>query len=593
MKLDEIRIYAEVLEQGLNFKKYLKTICYDIIIKNIYTKKLRSEFDVNDSIIDRIRKVKDVDVLITAISQNKEYPLLLVEYSTAVPTDDHKMQRSDVYYWSAFFKTPMMKISPSIKGMKQKFGGGSKINDDLEIAIACRRNAVLYQIPWETDKNHVLNVDKNILSCITYSKQIENILKKMLNIFLNTDSIYEYYEKLRIDYINNCDDILKFYTYEKMIEIFSKSKRFDWIDNKLKIKINRFGHAMDPERGILYFVNMIMDPQNVITKIQINRDSDYYCRGGYNKLFDGLSNKEELETYVKELIDCGNKFDDNNALYILNKALNLNNELEFEKSSDHNYFINNKVMYKFLNSHPSMATKSIFFLSTELHLTDQKRDIICKIKWDKSPINCFINSIATDNFKITDITPVSMQNVKEDIITYASVELYKQLKFGLLAVSYPGAQGDRCILKGSGRTVERIYVDVIAYNNCQGKINVYLEECKEKFENSKNDVKKLKMIKSNADEKSGLKKLFSKIIGVEDISEIYTSIAAKVTKKIPNYDVDYIFMFDIQNDNNFITRIDYTVAIVNVNLVEKFSQLKNNEGKLKGTLEMNQIYVIS
>ena len=39
------------------------------------------------------------------------------------------------------------------------------------------------------------------------------------------------------------------------------------------------------------------------------------------------------------------------------------------------------------------------------------------------------------------------------------------------------------------------------------------------------------MIKSNADEKSGLKKLFSKIIGVEDISEIYTSIAAKVTKK--------------------------------------------------------------
>ena len=52
-------------------------------------------------------------------------------------------------------------------------------------------------------------------------------------------------------------------------------------------------------------------------------------------------------------------------------------------------------------------------------------------------------------------------------------------------------------------------------------------------------------------------------------------------------------MFDIQNDNNFITRIDYTVAIVNVNLVEKFFQLKNNEGKLKGTLEMNQIYVIS
>ena len=94
MKIDTIRIYAEVLEQGLDFKEYINQINKDYDIVNIYTKKVRGNLSSEDSLTDRIRKSKDVDVLITIISNNKEYPLLMIEYSTAVPTDDHKMQRS-------------------------------------------------------------------------------------------------------------------------------------------------------------------------------------------------------------------------------------------------------------------------------------------------------------------------------------------------------------------------------------------------------------------------------------------------------------------------------------------------------------------
>ncbi len=44
MILKEIRIYAEVLEQGLDFKSYLKDILQELhisaSIKNIYSKKM-------------------------------------------------------------------------------------------------------------------------------------------------------------------------------------------------------------------------------------------------------------------------------------------------------------------------------------------------------------------------------------------------------------------------------------------------------------------------------------------------------------------------------------------------------------------------
>ena len=45
-----------------------------------------------DSILQKITKLKDFDIAITIVSKKPEIPILMVEYSTAVPTDDHKMQ---------------------------------------------------------------------------------------------------------------------------------------------------------------------------------------------------------------------------------------------------------------------------------------------------------------------------------------------------------------------------------------------------------------------------------------------------------------------------------------------------------------------
>ena len=63
MKIDSIRIYAEVLEQGLDFKEYIIKSGINCPIFNVYTKKIIGEIRSVDSLVDRIRKSKDVDVL--------------------------------------------------------------------------------------------------------------------------------------------------------------------------------------------------------------------------------------------------------------------------------------------------------------------------------------------------------------------------------------------------------------------------------------------------------------------------------------------------------------------------------------------------
>lgn len=594
MRLDEIRVYSEVLEQGIDFKEYIRKIKPNLIVKNIYTKKIRSGFNSTDSIIDRIRKVKDIDVLLTAISGENEYPLLLVEYSTAVPTDDHKMQRADVYYWSSVFETPMMKISPTSKGLNQEFGGGTKFSDELEISIACKRNAVLYQIPWENEDNKdVLSVKKGSLSCISHSEKIVDILTNLLNKFSSAPTFKDYFDVLQKDFSKENENCVEKYTDEMIKEALTESTRFNWLGDKLRVKINRFGHAMDPERGVLYFVNMLLGAENIITEIQVNRPDNYYCRGGYSKLFDALSRESELKTYVKRIIKKGNVFTDNNAIYVFKTALSIDDSLPIKKTSPHHYYISDDDLLYFLNTHPSISTKSIFFLSTELHLTDKNRNIICSIKWNDSPIKEFISNISTTKFSITNIVPLTTSEAKEDIVTYASVELFKKLNYELLAVSYPGAQGDRCVLTGSGREVIRTYIDIIAYNSSTEGAKVHLQECKENFNSSKQDELKLCEFKTDESKKEGLNQLFKKTIGDTSILGLYTSLAAKTSASIPNFDVDYIFMFDIDNSNPKITKINYSVAIIDLDLAKDFSALKNNEGKLKGTIEIDALYRIN
>ena len=165
------------------------------------------------------------------------------------------------------------------------------------------------------------------------------------------------------------------------------------------------------------------------------------------------------------------------------------------------------------------------------------------------------------------------------------------MQYDLLAVSYPWAQGDRCILTGSGRNVLRTYVDIIAYKNKDNGIQVFLEECKDNFSKSNADVDKLNNLVTDESTKNGLQLLFKKTIRNDNILDIYTSVAAKEVQTLPRFLVDYIFMFNLSSDQDY-TYIDYTIALVNTTLVSTFKKLENDNGRLVGRLKYNQIFII-
>lgn len=595
MKIDSIRVYAEVLEQGIDFKEYLKKSGYTGKIANIYTKKIHGEFSSNDSLISRIRKVKDVDVLITAISDGKEYPLLAVEYSTAVPTDDHKMQRSDVYFWGAKLHLPIMKISPDSKGMGQDFGGGSNITDDFEIQVAYRNGGIFYPIKWLNDEDtDILITDDDHLSCINYSKEIESILQKIRSFFESANDFDDFYDRTYRDYQDSYDSILKAeYTIFDVMKIIKNSSRFEWDKNNLTIKINRFGHAMDPDRGVLYFANMLVGAEHVTTEIQVNRPDDFNARGGYKSLFDASPREKYLATYVNQIISQQNNvFTDANALHVLLYALCIENAFAIKPSNtnNHKYTIGDDELEKFLLSSHGITSKCIFFLTTGLKLTDKNRNVICEISWNKQPIEKYFEKSKVKRFVPTTITELSSKDMQEDIVTFASVELYRRMRCNLLAVSYPGAQGDKCILEGSGRKVERTYVDIIAYKDEEKKIRVFLEECKDTFSKSKPDVEKLSEIKTT--KMDGLVLLFNKVKQIDNIDETLISIGAKATLPVPSFDVDYIFMFDVDSSGSG-TDIYYTVALINLGIVNDFKALLDTSNKLRGKIHYDKIYRIA
>ena len=595
MKIDCIRIYSEVLEQGVDFKEYLFNAGYKGSCINIYAKKERGTFVETDSLTDRIRKCKDVDVFITAISDDAEYPILMVEYSTAVPTDDHKMQRADTYFWSAIFKVPLLKISPINKGMEQNFGGGKKFSEELEMVLSYRFGALFYSVPWENIEGiDALETKSGALSCIPYNEKLKDIITDILDEFVGCLSYDEYFEKLKLNYSQKYNDIISKYENDNLRSVIVDSSRFKWKSTSLISKINRFGHAMDPDRGILFFTNMLVGVENCQTEIQINRNAEFNSRCGYKSLFDSAPNEEILTNFIKGIIEKNeNIFTAADALFILQQALNIKDYQLFEKVTENKYIISNEKLKYFLFKCSSMVAKSIFFLSTKLILTDKNRVPICEIIWDRKSIDEFLLDINVKNYTLTTIEPLTTRQAKEDIITYASVELYKKINCELLAVSYPGAQGDRCLLQGAGRNVLREYVDIIAYDITQTATTVYLEECKDNISKSTNDVKKLKDIVNSNEKRRSLECLLEKVTNIPNIKDVKISIGSKVSRKMPSFDVDYIFMFEIDDSDDDKTVINYTVAIIDTKLLDKFKPLINEDGRIKGSFSMDKIYIIS
>lgn len=584
MRIDELRIYSGCLEQGLDFKNYFLNIDKNLLVKNIYPTKARQAIRQSDSILQKITKLKDFDLVISIISHNKEIPILLVEYSTAVPTDDHKMQRSDVYFWASVFKIPVLKISPLTKNSFGKHGGGDKITLTQELNLTLIQKAVVYFIDWQSDTNSGLMTHKEKLSCIDENKQLQDILANIMQKCKELENFSEIYELLWQEQMVYFSDK----ALQDLKNNFVDSTRFQRIENEIIVKINRFGHAMDPDRGILYFLSQLFGLESVTTKFIIQRQN-FEGKESYKTLFDGLSNN--IKTKLYELIE--QPFDDKLALKLFKAITGI--EFKTQKQDEKHYIVLDDDLSNFLQTYTSITYKSIFLNSHRLQFCDYHHNIICELSWNANLVKDYLRNLYTSIYTPLPLSALSFESAKEDIITYASVELLKRAGCKILATSYPDAQGDKAILIGQGRITKRIYLDIIATNTLNQtqakplKIMVFLQENKEKHSNLKDDEIKLLDLKQH--HLNSLNVLLQKLAFHHSISsdEVYLGLGAKYAKDSAFFNVDYVFAFDIcQNQSQ--TLIQWNIAVINFDLCDIFKPLLNSENKLQGVMAMDLIY---
>ena len=97
MDVKEIRIYFECLEQA---NHYIKPSIENVLKKlglnslpPIKLIKLKKKYDLYSIRIQKILEWKDPDILVSLVTKtNIELPLFIVEFSTAVFTEDHELQ---------------------------------------------------------------------------------------------------------------------------------------------------------------------------------------------------------------------------------------------------------------------------------------------------------------------------------------------------------------------------------------------------------------------------------------------------------------------------------------------------------------------
>ena len=119
-----------------------------------------------------------------------------------------------------------------------------------------------------------------------------------------------------------------------------------------------------------------------------------------------------------------------------------------------------------------------------------------------------------------------------------------------------------------------------------------IKECKANIADSQNDAEKLNEFITNPEKMKGLEKLYHKVTNGKEKFDISIGIGAKTSPAARALDVDYIFMFDIDDTAIDKTVVRYNIAIIDTALINKFSPLINENGKLAGELSYPEIYVI-
>ncbi len=516
--MKQIRIYYESLEQAENYiKPIVESVIEKSIVEVVLVKRPKTAKDLNSGSIAAIQTMTTPDALITGIVNDKEYPLVLIEFTEAVTTEDHELQRT--YGAIAAYLSGAYYLKIAGEKHSEKVFGGAKYNPLSTPKIFI--DEVGYEgyiiADWETepDNRYTLRRNSHYPSCPPDIALLTVTLQNAVSAFVNFDGNWFRHS---LESLKSC---VSYQTYREQVdkatgavELLEEWKnRRDGNLNKLRYfvrpsfiaaKINRFSHAMDPDRGILTFMSFLFSKKTQVFGIYAlvrPRGNDLMKRD----LATLDSMRSKLDTALE--MDKGGIPDwlKDEITEVARTARSLTDVIDFQPvwEKHKTQITENKVVM------------TIAYFLDGIYLNHNG---VC-LKWDKRKLvntvdKDFIPALSayfgfSDYTRPTPIVEVTNE-VDEDEVTYTIV--HKVLipnGFRIVSVSYPGSQGGGAILPNPelGKAQPREYPDIIALPPADSTIDVVLNESKGMFSRSsvEKDLEKILRYKTDPQLKTALK----------------------------------------------------------------------------------------
>jgi hypothetical protein len=320
--------------------------------------------------------------------------------------------------------------------------------------------------------------------------------------------------------------------------------RKDWVG----AKINRFSHAMDPDRGILNFISFVYSKTHQIFGIYalvrprgneiLKKDLDSLATLR-NKLDEALEKDSGgvPSWFTEELVNAAK-----NATK-QNETIDFQSVWEKHKSK----ISENKVIATI-----AFLLDGIYLNHNGIKLVWDRRKLLGNSKGEMLNLlkTYFLSAHFTNACELIE----ESNEVDEDEVTYAIAHrVLIPNKFKIVSISYPGSQGGGAILPDPdlGKSQPREYPDIIALPpDKNAKIDVLLNESKGMFKQAEIEKDTAKILRYKTDNKlqEALKEtlVVAQVVDQNDtVRNIIIGVAFGVKSNTPTTwkpdEVDFIF----------------------------------------------------
>lgn len=491
----EVRIYFECLEQAAHFISPAVEAGVEASGATDVLVRLVRKPDVSRLTSPQLAAIFGLtspDILLTVCDDRIEAPVLLIEFSEAVFTEDHELQRSIPGIAAMLAGIPFLKVSGHKEAPLQH--GGNRDFNPLTIARALRetRNYCgYYYADWPTAPGNSTRLRRHggYLACpadgavplagAVVSVAVATAVSRFDELVAGTLQLVEEVDAGVAGTPEGVDYIERLGQAPGVADM-----RSDWAnrrpgrdgltrlwytpaDGAVYVKIYRFSHAADPDRGILIFAS---------SAVASGRVTALYSTDACG----GLCSPEQLRgAFIRRAREEG----------IGQPILDgLNAELRAQGGPSVDLTGHLRATIGVWRS--NRVISSIVSFADELRTYCRRCGRLIAMKWDRREVLApgaptLMDAVSSGYGFGPLASPQVLEEAihpNEDEVTY--VLAHKVLRpnaFRLVSVSYPGAQGDARFLlpTESGRTRTRQYVDLIARLPSPRESDITLAEAKE------------------------------------------------------------------------------------------------------------------